>query len=193
MRWWSGAEWTEHLVAPYAVAQPGRPLLPADRPVYNVWIWLIVLLPLLTFGAFFLWQPNFDYVSQFSSPGSVGSVYSSMFSSILTPGYFAIVGLSVVIYGLTALFAWRDVVWLRAQGVVRPFSWPWVFIPSYGGLVYVIGRSVIVYRVARPRGRAPIWVFIGVIVLGFVISLIWMTMIMASMMSNLPIYDGQYS
>jgi len=189
-RWWSGVEWTEHVATPTVIA---RPLLPADRPVYSVWIWLIVLLPLLTFGSFFLWQPNFGYASQLSSPGSVGSMYSAMFSSILTPGYFVILGLSFVSYGLTALFAWRDAIWLRAQGVVRPFSWPWVFIPSYGGLVYVIGRSVIVYRVAKPRGRAPIWVLIAVFVLGFLVSFVWMAMITSNMVSNLPVYGGQYS
>jgi hypothetical protein len=193
MRWWSGVEWTEHLASPYAAARPERPALPSDRPVYNVWIWLIVLLPLLSFGAFFFWQPNFDYLGEFSSPSSIGSAYSAMFSSVFTPGYFVIVALGLVSYGLIAVFAWRDVVWLRAQGVVRPFSWPWAFIPGYGGLIYTIGRSVIVYRVAKPRGRAPIWVMIAVFVLGLLISMIWTFMLMSTMFSNLPIYDGQYS
>ncbi|MES1170540.1 MAG: DUF2510 domain-containing protein, partial [Leifsonia sp.] len=76
MRWWSGVEWTEHVASPYAAAGTARPALPADRPVYNVWIWLIVLLPLLIFAAFFLWQPNFDYLKQISSPDNVGAAYS---------------------------------------------------------------------------------------------------------------------
>jgi hypothetical protein len=195
MRWWSGVEWTQHVAAPHPAAVAVRPPLPADRPVYSVWIWLIVLIPLLTYGAFFFWQPNFDYLGgAISSPGSLASMYSSMFASILSPAYFVIVALGLITYGLSALFAWRDAVWLRAQGVVRPFSWPWVFLYS---AVYVIGRSVIVYRVARPRGRAPIWVLIAVIVLGFAVSLIWTFIITASMMSsilsNLPDYSGQYS
>lgn len=189
-RWWSGVEWTEHLASPYTAARPARPALPADRPVYSVWIWLIVLLPLLSYGSFFFWQPNFDYLSQLSSPGSALSAYSSMYSSILSPGYFVILFMGWISYGLTAVFAWRDVVWLRAQGVVRPFSWPWVFL---GGLVYVIGRSVIVYGVAKPRGRAPIWVLIAVIVFGIMVSFVWTAMLMSSIMSNLPVYSGQYS
>lgn len=188
-RWWSGVEWTEHVAAPYSAAAV-RPPLPADKPVYSVWIWLIVLLPLLVYCSFFLWQPNFAYLGQLSSPGSVATIYSSMFSSLLSPGYFVILFLSWAIYALTAVSAWRDVVWLRAQGVVRPFSWPWVFL---GGLVYLIGRSVIVYRVARPRGRAPIWLSIAVIAFGFVISIVWTAILTSSMLSNLPIYDGQYS
>jgi len=188
-RWWSGVEWTEHVATPTVIV---RPLLPADRPVYSVWIWLIVLLPLLSLGSFFLWQPNFDYLS---SPGSLATPgYESRYlSSMFTPGYFVILGLSFVSYGLTALFAWRDSIWLRAQGVVRPFSWPWVFIPSYGGLVYVIGRSVIVRRVAAPRGLAPIWVLIAVVVLGFVVAIVWTLSLMSGMLSHLPDYSSYSS
>jgi hypothetical protein len=191
MRWWSGVEWTEHVAAPNVMARPARPALPADRPVYSAWIWLIVLLPLLTSLSLLLWQPNLDYLSGgLSSPSDVASMYSAMFSSILTPGYFVIIFLSWIIYGLTALFAWRDVVWLRAQGVERPFSWPWAFL---GGLVYVIGRSVIVFRVARPRGRAPIWVLIAVIAFGFLVSIVWNSLLLWSIFSNLPLPTGQYS
>ena len=186
-RWWSGVEWTEHVATPTVIV---RPLLPADRPVYSVCIWLIVLLPLLSLGSFFLWQPNFDYLS---SPAGTPEYESRYLSSMFTPGYFVILGLSFVSYGLTALFAWRDSIWLRAQGVVRPFSWPWVFIPSYGGLVYVIGRSVIVRRVAAPRGLAPIWVLIAVVVLGFVVAIVWMVSLMSGMLSHLPDYSSYSS
>ena len=182
-RWWSGVEWTEHVAAPVMIA---RPLLPADRPVYSVWIWLIVLLPLLSLGSFFLWHPNFDYLSDPSILDHPARLQAEQFASLYTPGYFAILGLSFLSYGLTALFAWRDAIWLRAQGVVRPFSWPWVFIPSYGGLIYVIGRSVIVRRVARPRGLAPIWVLIAVVVLGFVVSIIWTISLMSGVLSHIP-------
>lgn len=180
MRWWSGTEWTQHVNAPYSAAPAVRPSLPPDRPVYSVFIWLIVLLPLLTYGSFFFWQPNFDYLSSGSSPTSV-------YGSLLTPGYFAIVLGGWVVYGLSAVFAWRDVVWLRAQGVVRPFPWPWVFLYSP---VYVIGRSVIVGRVATPRGRAPIWVFIAVIVVGFIIGIAWSVSLMSGMLAHLPDLSG---
>ena len=189
LRWWSGVEWTEHVATPTSVGI-ARPLLPADRPVYGVWIWLIVLLPLLSYLSFFLWQPSFDYLSvDPRSPGAVTSMYASM----LTPGYFVIVAWSWVLYGLTVVFAWRDVVWLRGQGVVRPFAWPWAFLlPGWGGLVYLIGRSVIVRRVAAPRGLTPIWVAIAVIAVGFVVSIVWVISLMSGLMSHLPVY-GSYS
>ena len=185
-RWWSGVEWTEHVATPTVIV---RPLLPADRPVYSVWIWLIVLLPLLSLGSFFLWQPNFDYLS---SPGSLATPgYESRYlSSMFTPGYFVLLFGGWILYGLTAVFAWRDAVWLRKQGVVRPFAWPWVFLYSPA---YVIGRSVIVRRVAAPRGLAPIWVLIAVVVLGFVVAIVWTVSLMSGMLSNLPDYSSYSS
>ena len=185
-RWWSGVEWTEHVATPTVIV---RPLLPADRPVYSVWIWLIVLLPLLSLGSFFLWQPNFDYLS---SPGSLATPgYESRYlSSMFTPGYFVILFGGWILYGLTAVFAWRDAVWLRKQGVVRPFAWPWVFLYSPA---YVIGRSVIVRRVAAPRGLAPIWVLIAVVALGFVVAIVWTVSLMSGMLSHLPVYSSYSS
>jgi len=180
LRWWSGVDWTEHVAAPYAGAAPVRPALPADRPIYNVFIWLIVLMPLAIYGLFFTWQPNFDL----SSPRELANPFW-----ILTPGYFLIIGAGWLMYALSALFAWRDVVWLRAQGVVRPFAWPWIFLYSP---VYVIGRSVIVHRVAAPRGRAPIWVLIGVIAAGLLVSILWSVVLFSGIMTHLPDV-GSYS
>jgi len=185
-RWWSGVEWTEHVASPVMIA---RPLLPADRPVYSVWIWLIVLLPLLSTGSFFLWQPNFDYLSDPGILDHPARLQAEQFASMFTPGYFAILFGGWILYGLSAVFAWRDAVWLRAQGVVRPFAWPWVFLSS---AVYVIGRSVIVRRVAAPRGLAPIWVLIGVVVLGFAVGTIWTISLMSGVLSHIPDF-GSYS
>jgi Protein of unknown function (DUF2510) len=190
MRWWSGVEWTEHVAAPYSMGAPVRPALPADRPVYSVWIWLIVLLPLLSYASYLLWQPNFDYLSDPSALSSVSGFESGYLMSVFSPGYFVILFGGWVMYGLMAVFAWRDAVWLRAQGVVRPFAWPWVFL---GSAVYVIGRSVIVRRVAAPRGLAPIWGLIAVMVVGFIVVAFWMVSIMSGVASNLPDYSGQYT
>ena len=178
LRWWSGAEWTADISTPYTGLVPARPTLPADRPVYSVFIWLIVLMPLVACALLFAWQPDFT----FSSRSALANPYS-----FITPGYFLIIFGSWIIYGLSALFAWRDVVWLRAQGVVRPFPWPWIFLST---LVYVIGRSVIVHRVAAPRGRAPIWVLIGVVVVGFAVAIAWSVLLFSGIMSKLPDLSG---
>jgi hypothetical protein len=44
LRWWDGAAWTAHTAL--AGGSPERPLLPADRPIYSPFIWVIALLPL---------------------------------------------------------------------------------------------------------------------------------------------------
>jgi hypothetical protein len=190
MRWWSGVDWTEHLAVPSSAGAAVRPVLPADRPVYSVWIWLIVLLPVLSYASFLLWQPNFDYLENASSLSDPTGFESGYLASVFTPGYFVILFGGWILYGLTAVFAWRDAVWLRAQGVVRPFAWPWVFL---GSAVYVIGRAVIVRRVAAPRGLAPIWALIAVMVVGFAIAIVWTVSLMSGMLSHLPDYTSQYS
>jgi hypothetical protein len=196
MRWWDGANWTEHTAPSTAApgsatspansgygtvytAVPERPTLPADRPVYSVFIWLIVLLPLVSIAGIFAWQPHVDI-----SSGALATHPMSIYSSMFTPGYFVLVLTGWVGYALTAVFAYRDVAWLRRQGVVRPFPWPWVFLYSP---VYVIGRSVIVHRVAKPRGRAPIWVLIAVVVVIFVATLVWTGLFFASMVEQIPV------
>ena len=180
MRWWSGSGWTEHVAAPYSMAA-ARPTIPADRPIYSPFIWLIVLLPLLSLGCLFFYQPD---LSSFSGTGTSPM---APLAAIYTPAYFLLILVALLSYGLSAVFAWRDVVWLRRQGVERPFPWPWVFLYSP---VYVIGRSVIVRRVAAPRGLAPIWVFIAVIVVGFVVSMIWSVLLFSGMMAHLPDYSS---
>ena len=186
MRWWDGAGWTEHTApaapaaAPYGMV-PQRPLLPADRPVYSPFIWLIVLLPLVSLALLFTWQPNLQFVTGAAGTPTIDPL------SIYTPGYFVILAAGWIGYGLTVFFAYRDVVWLKRQGVVRPFHWAWTFLYSP---VYVIGRSVIVFRVAAPRGRAPIWAFIGVLVLSFVIAIAWSVSWTTQLVTQLPAIGG---
>jgi hypothetical protein len=168
IRWWDGGAWTEHTAAATGDSGTGRPLLPADRPVYSPFIWAIVLLPLLSYASLFAWTPDFSYLSN----ATTGTRLNPL--SIYTPGYFVILALGWVSYGLIVFFAYRDVVWLRRQGVVRPFHWAFAFL---GGLVYIIGRSVIVRKVAAPRGLVPIWATIGVYVIGIIVVIGWTVLI----------------
>ena len=65
---------------------------------------------------------------------------------------------------------------------MRPFHWAWAFL---NGLVYVIGRSVIVRKVAAPRGLAPMWTAIAVYVLVQVSAAMWVVAYVASMTQQL--------
>jgi hypothetical protein len=154
-------------------------MLPATTPVYTPFIWLIVLLPLLSLVALLFWQPDFRTTR-------VGGVETIDPLSIYTPGYFAILGLGIVVYGLNVVFAALDHRALVRAGVVRPFHWAWAFL---NGAVYVIGRSVIVRQVARPRGLLPVWVLIGVYALSLIVTIIWTAVFfshLASDVSQLP-------
>ena len=180
MRWWDGTAWTDHTAAGAPAAPYGsvgqRPLLPADRPVYSPFIWLIVLLPLISLALLFAWHPDLRYVAGPSGARTIDPL------SIYTPGYFAIGAVGWLIYGLSVFFAFRDVVWLKRQGVVRPFHWAWTFLYAP---VYVFGRSSIAHKVAAPRGRATMWAMIAVMVIGFVTGIAWTVTLTAGMVEQL--------
>jgi predicted membrane channel-forming protein YqfA (hemolysin III family) len=56
------------------------------------------------------------------------------------------------------LLAALDYRWLARRGVVRPFTWAWSFL---GGVPYVIGRAVILHKVAPRRGLWHIAVIVA--------------------------------
>ncbi|ROQ30944.1 hypothetical protein EDF46_3456 [Frondihabitans sp. PhB188] len=159
--------WTE-LVAPpggpHAVAalDSQRPRLDARTPVYGPLIWLIVLLPVVVWPLSLSYRPTFRVIEV--GPTSVPSVDPA---SIYTPQYIALLAAGFVLFGISVVLAWGDYRRLAQVGVIRLFHWAWGLLSSP---VYVIGRSVIVRRVAPGRGLWPVWVFIAIEVVGLVLS-----------------------
>lgn len=182
VRWWDGSQWTSYS-APHPGGSPAtaspRPALPSTTPVYTPFIWLIVFLPVLSSFTLFLYQPTFRLAE-------IGGVRTIDPSSIFTPGYVALLLIGIVIYALAIVFAALDHRALVRAGVVRPFHWAFAFL----GVVYTIGRSVIVYQVARPRGLAPIWVTIGVVVLNILVGMVWSLILSAQLTSQLSNLTG---
>jgi hypothetical protein len=195
-RWWNGQQWTEHQrpapfaapiapVAYQAPSYPGAGSYPAaystvapvrsDIATGTVWIWLIVLLPLLSQLPLFLidW-PGFFESSLRSSLGSRTSVWTSSFSmNLWLPSLLA-----YPIIAAQVLFGWLDWRALKARGVDRPFHWAWIFLAAVvSNGVYVIGRGVVLKR-RTGKGMGPVWAWIAVMVvnllvaIGFVIYLI---------------------
>lgn len=178
LRWWDGSAWSDQFSTPSqqvpVVLQ--RPLLRRDAPVYSPLIWVITLLPLLSTVLLLLWNPEFRFIV-------VGRRRTLDPWSLFTPAYFLILFSGLATYVASVLLAYFDSERLRRDGVVRPFHWAWSFLSS---AVYVIGRSVIMSKVARGRGLAPIWVLIGVVVLNIVVANIKMSALMSSMIATIP-------
>lgn len=172
LRWWDGAQWTGYAggapvagVNPYA-ARPPRPLLPASTPTSTVWVWLVVLLPLASLLLLPFVRPHV-------------TLRASSSGTLLAPDPLALVGgpafviLQLVSLAATAaviVAAWRDQGALTARGVERPFHWAWTFL---GPLVYVIGRTVVVRKVAPRSSVAPLVLVIVVAVIAAVGTVAW--------------------
>ncbi|WP_374009110.1 DUF2510 domain-containing protein [Leifsonia sp. LS-T14] len=183
LRWWDGVRWTEHVSpapggaprSPYAPAP--RRQLPAETPVYTVWIWLVAVLPLISSLLVFLLhpQPVFRGV-----PGSSTVVITDPFALLGGPMYFVVVGIGWLLTAAGIVFSWLDYRELTRRGVERPFHWAWSFL----GIVYTIGRSIVVRGVAAGRGLAPLWVAIAVYIASFAIGVTWSILLVAQILGT---------
>lgn len=174
-RWWDGARWTDNRQWPSAPAfQGGAGLDPNAKvapgtPVYTPWIWLIVLLPLLSY-ALLPWviRETMGQMESIMTSTQYGTT-TRFGMSTLGPANVVSQLLGWVIWGVTVLFAWLDYRTLRMRGFVRPFHWAFAFIPAP---VYAIGRSVVARR-RSGRGIAPMWVAIGMLALGLIVTIVF--------------------
>ncbi|CAN5325112.1 hypothetical protein BH09ACT2_BH09ACT2_09180 [soil metagenome] len=179
LRWWDGAAWTERVspvtpasgVAPYSL-RPAPRTVPANTPVYNVFIWVIALLPLL--GIVTLLTINLS---------ALVATSSDPLAMYRDPGYITSLVLGWVVYGGAVVLAYFDRKRLLRDGYDRPFHWAWTF---FSGGVYVIGRSVIVGRRAG-HGRAPLWVWVAITVFVVVINVVKFSMFVATLVGTAPL------
>lgn len=165
-RYWNGVEWTDLYHTPGQPFPAGaEPKAPPGTDGNTVWIWLVVFVPLLPMLTllFVPWGSMFDIDLTGRYPGMMGT-----YDLLLSPFYWGSALLSWVVYGLAVFFAYRDVKELTARGVPRPFHWAFAFI---GGVVYAIGRSVVVAR-RTGKGYAPIWVEGGVLLISIVVTVV---------------------
>lgn len=158
-RWWDGVRWTEHVgpaVRPYGEhLEPER--VPAGTPVDTVWVWLVVVLPVLPVVLLFGFDMTEYLVRSVTDPIAAVLMY-------LDPWYLSAVAVGWIVYGLGVWFSYLDYAELGRLGYRRRFHWAWTFLTS---LAYVIGRSIVVRRQAG-RGSAPmhaaIWLTVAMIV-----------------------------
>nr|WP_228513981.1 DUF2510 domain-containing protein [Frondihabitans sp. VKM Ac-2883] len=143
------------------------PKAPKDAKVTNIFIWVIVGLPIISLIisllSFASLQPVLeDAIRQIeANPNSAQGFGTTTASSGLT----SILGL--LIAAATVVLAYFDWKALQRQGVVRPFHWAWSFFALFTPLVYIIGRSVVVHR-RSGRGLLPLWISIAIVVINII-------------------------
>jgi hypothetical protein len=165
-RYWNGNAWTDLFHTPGQPFPAGAvPKAPPGTDANTAWIWLIVLMPIVPMVlVFFLpWGSVFDIDLTARDPYTM---MSGMWDLYLSPILWIATALNYLVYGLSVFFAYRDVKVLTARNVPRPFHWAFAFL---GGIVYAIGRSIVVGR-RTGKGYAPIWVEGGVVLFSFVVS-----------------------
>ena len=183
-RWWDGSNWSQTTqttptanpyaattnpytpMQPYGAVQPYNPagsyygaqqsLAPEGTNPTTTWAWLIALWPLIglintgisfAFGTTFTTTPTYN--------------------STLSPDVLMTYAISFIAWVAFALVAYADYRELVNRMVPRPFHWAFAIIPF--PIVYVIGRSVVVYSRTR-RGLAPLFVWIGASVVTFLVG-----------------------
>lgn len=167
-RWWDGSRWGEE--APVVATSPEYLPVPQGTTANTTWVWLIVLLPVLSTIAAIgylvqMQQGMFEVLAVVPLDGSssldVDKFIAAEFNAFLRPWYLVLTLSGWAVYGLSVWFAALDARELAARGFVRPFPWAWTFLSS---LVYVIGRHVVIRRRAegfwhrswsRSRSRSP--------------------------------------
>ncbi|WP_258068388.1 DUF2510 domain-containing protein [Rathayibacter sp. AY1E2] len=151
-------------------AAPGAPVQQRDTSIVTStpWIWVVVLLPLLSALSIFLLPPSAIVDSSMASTYGPSSSMGMSTAYLVGLGVLQVVGF--LIYAAEVVFAFLDWRQLKRAGLQRPFHWAWAFLAA--PYVYVIGRSVVVKRVTG-GGLLPLWVFLGVVVVSFLIAIGW--------------------
>lgn len=213
LRWWDGTGWTQHLQPaarpastgaattgaattgasttgaadaphvhaqpqyaqnPYTQSPPAQPPLGEHPAIYTPFIWIIALLPLLSAIAL----AAVDMRVMIVRPSQLDSMMAP--TMLGSPMYVVVSLLGWVIYGVSVWMAYLDWRALGRIGIVNPFHWAWAFLT---GVVYVIGRSIVVRRRIGGGALIPIWVIAGVYVLTFIITIVKVAALVSSVVS----------
>jgi hypothetical protein len=160
------------------VTDTNNAVAPTGTKTGTVWIWLIVLLPLLSISSLFLIDVTGYMQAILANPTSL----AALLSLYVSPGFIITVVLSLVLYALTVIFAVRDYRTLVQRGVPRPFHWGFAF---FGPIIYTIGRSVVV-KIRTGQGLAPLWGAIAVFGVSMVVSLVWTLWLTTAVYTMVP-------
>ncbi len=184
-RWWDGTSWTEHFYDAATGAPVADLTAPSGTKAYTPWIWLVVFLPYLTLPLLF----TFDLSSMFTvdSLSDPSASTSAQLGLITSPAYIAMTLGSFVLSAAVIVSAYLDWRVLQAAGVPKPFHWAWSFANLAGYPVYAIGRAVVTKR-RTGHGSAVLWAAIGMFVVAFVVTFVWVGILMSTVFQEFTPY-----
>lgn len=177
LRYWDGTQWTEHVHDPqqaqqqpaYSVqpqvqqglpyAAPQQQRAPEGTQPNTIMGWLNAATPVLLLIdviPLYLWISNLFSNINLDDPNET-------LAREFTPTYGVVALLALASLALFIVFAALDWRALRNNGVPAPFHWAWSFFTliSFGGLVYVIGRAIVVRRRTARSGAGPMVLYIA--------------------------------
>lgn len=178
-RWWNGLAWTDYMdddlvlqgVPNGAVIQP----MILSSVNLNPWpIWVFALLPLASLAP--LLFVDYAQLLRDLTTAYLSGTSSARIQLGLLP--LSLINYAIVLgaYALTVGMAAVDYYLLRHRiGVVRPFHWAWAFLAFLTGLVYLVGRAVVIRRRTGQGARWPVWVYLLVSVVVFFAPAVKMT------------------
>jgi len=186
-RWWDGAQWTEHVQAPY-VAGAARTVVRAAAGVSanTPHIWIIVGLLVLQMISGIIYTLSIDTSAYMDDAmnQTLNGGYTSPYAQMLTPAYLMQFVLGFVFYAAWVLLAFFDYRELKQRGVPRPFHWAFAFIPWVEPFVYLIGRSIVA-RIRTGSGLVPMFVGIAIGIAALVIGMVLGLAMAADMMNGI--------
>jgi len=188
LRYWDGSAWTDHVHDPRAAqahaAEQGaqgqqgqvfprpaeQPTAPAGTRTSTIWGWLAAASPvllLLELIPLYFWLT--DLYANFN-PRDPATFFAGFFSPMLV----LVALLALAGQALYIVFAVLDRRALERNGAPAPFHWAWSFftLVSYGGLVYMIGRAVVIRRRTGTSAYGPMTLYIVLLVVTLIASFI---------------------
>lgn len=151
-----------------------RPPLPPGTRVGTLWVWLIVVVPWVLASTIFLFDIDVVLDALWVGDADAALATVALHLALMAASTLATIALAL-------LFAWRDARRLRALGVAHPFPWGFAAI---AGIVYVIGRHVVLGKVTRPS-PAPLAVSIALYVLWYSAFGVWAAVTVANALAGL--------
>ncbi|AMM31495.1 hypothetical protein SA2016_0807 [Sinomonas atrocyanea] len=148
--------------------------------MYGWPIWVVTLAPFTNVLLELAWNPVVRHRTVVSGGQSIRMLEMD---SIFTPLYLVVLLTGFIAYGVSVWSAHADWEGLLGQGLHRPFHWAWAFLSP---ACYVIGRSVVVRRAARPRGLAPVWLLAAAFVGTVIVACIKMATVFSAALGSMP-------